>query len=127
MIGPVDTISIEVNTALNIKDSIPTGTYNIVTNLSSTDFNQFIKNTLVPGFSRNGNDFGSWFYNDIVYLPIKAGNLINSHKNGLYTITYNLVDSFGNTISGNYHGRLPYVDLSGGSYSIEALKSKVKN
>ena len=121
--GPVDTLSIEINTLLSVKDSIPSGTYNVVTNLNSTNFSQFIQNTLVPGFSRHGKDYGSWFYNDAVYLPVQSGNLINSHKSGIYNISYNLVDSFGNTLSGSYRGRLPYVNASGGSYPVSGLKS----
>ena len=121
--GPVDTLSIEINTPLSVKDSIPSGTYNVVTNLNATNFSQFSQNTLVPGFSRNGNDYGSWFYNDQVYLPMQSGNLINSHKNGIYTITYNLVDSFGNNLSGRFSGRMPYVNAAGGTYPVTALKS----
>jgi len=34
-----------------------------------------------------------------------------------------LVDSFGNTLSGSYRGRLPYVNASGGSYPVSGLKS----
>lgn len=121
--GPVDTLSIEINTALTVKDSIPSGTYTIVTNLSTTNFSQFVHNTLVPGFSRNGNDYGTWFYNNVVYLPVQTGNLTNSQKKGLYNITYNLVDSFGNTLSGSYAGKLSYVNASGETYPVDNVKS----
>jgi len=122
LLSATDTLLIEMNTDLTAIDSIPSGTYNMIVNVNSQNYNQFIPNTLVPA---NFTDYtGSWYYNKMIFTPVMEGNTVVTNTNNNYSIQYNLVDYFGNSISGNYQGTLSYYDKS--KQSAPALKSKAK-
>ena len=104
-----DTLLLEINTPLNITDSIPTGTYEMITNLNLADFSQFKPNTLLPAFQYQGYLYGSWFFNRRIFTPIMQGNIVNVLKNNVYSIQYNLFDYFGNSVSGSYSGTLTFI------------------
>ena len=122
LLNSTDTLLLEVNTDLKALDSIPSGTYNMITNVVSSNYNQFIPNTLVPA---NFTDYsGSWFYTQTIFTPVINGNAIITNTKNNYTIQYNLIDYFGNSLSGTYQGSLVFYDSS--AQTSPALKSKIK-
>lgn len=99
---------IELNTPLTVKDSIPVGIYEMST---ETHFNKLTPNTLVPAFieAQSGNPWGCWYFG-VITDPISMGNIVVSRVNNLYTINYELFDSYGVEVKGSFHGALNYYD-----------------
>jgi hypothetical protein len=107
LFNSTDTLSIEVNTAPTVIDSIPSGIYQMVTSLNLNNFDQFQPKTLLPAFIFSGSYYGSWFYNKEIFTPVVQGNLTNKRgSNNVYSIQYNLFDYYGNTITGTFTGPL---------------------
>jgi len=119
--GTDDRVMIEVNTPTSATDVLPSGTYDIMTQLSQ---GQLLPYTIVPAYQASGEPWGTWYFgsgsNDVV-----AGNIVVSQSNSIYTIQYNLIDYYGNTISGTYQGTLVYYDGTTASAS-PVLKNKIK-
>jgi hypothetical protein len=120
-----DTLIAELNTALTVTDSIPTGTYEALSNFSG--FDQFVPTTLVPAFQYAGGSYGSWFVNSKIVCPIELGYLNNVLNIGSYSIQYNLIDYFGNTISGSFYGLIPYFDRSSANIAPGMIRQKINS
>lgn len=121
--GITDTIVILINTPLNAPvQSIPSGTYTVASLTSLTDFSNLKPLTITPGYSKNNTDYGTWLYSKNYSLPVKSGTLTSSVTNGKYTINYNLVDSAGNKLTGNYIDSLDYSNNTGSPYPITQFK-----
>jgi hypothetical protein len=118
-----DTLIVELNTALTVTDSIPTGVYEAITNFNG--FDKFVPTTLVPAFQNNDGTFGSWYLNSKVVCPIELGYLNNTLNNGSYSIQYNLIDYFGNIISGSFYGLIPYYNRSSVNTAPYNIKQKL--
>jgi hypothetical protein len=113
---------IEINTPLTVTDSIPAGTYVMMTDLSSLA--NFKPYTLVPGYTDSSNSqWGCWYFGNISD-PVSSGNIVVTKVNTIYTITYEFYDSYGVKISGNYHGTLSYLDNTKPS-SVKSTKSRL--
>ena len=121
--GIGELLVIELNTPYTVKDSIPVGTYDMITDLTSkANFKPF---TLVPGYNDSSTNYpwGCWYFGTITD-PISSGNIVVTKVNTIYTITYEFYDDYGVKISGNYHGALSYVDATKLS-SVNSAKSRL--
>lgn len=120
--GTDDRVMIELNTDTIYKTAIPSGTYDMMTDLTQSKLLPF---TIVPAYVSSGYPWGSWYFggtiNDIV-----VGNLVVLNTNDIYDIQYHLIDYYGNTISGTYHGALTYYDNSSATAASPALKKILK-
>jgi hypothetical protein len=116
LVGLSDTIYLYLNTSLNAgATTIPTGKYNVLTSITGpTDLVPF---SVIPGMDNYGF---SWYYgksqNQINSGYVTVGIGINS-----YTVNFNLVDYYGNTIYGGYTGGLNFYN------ETKAPASKIKN
>lgn len=96
-----------------VVDSLPDGNYTMVGNFvpeNEMEYYKLLPNTISPGFTKNGNNWGSWYNvlseNNSTAIALTAGE-INVAKSGLiYTITYNLYDNTEKLHSGIYQGEL---------------------
>ena len=121
--GIGELLVIELNTPLTVTDSIPVGTYDMMTDLSSiANFKPF---TLVPGYTDSTTNYpwGCWYFGNITD-PVSSGNIVVTKVNTIYTITYEFYDSYGVKISGSYNGVLSYVDATKLS-SVKSAKSRL--
>ena len=113
-------LMLEINTSLSVKDSIPSGTYTAMSELTTANL---IPYSLVPGYTdSNGNNWGSWYYGK-TFKKIKTGNIAVSKSGSQYTINYELYDRVGSKISGTYSATLDYIDGTASS-AVGAVKVK---
>jgi len=114
-------LMLELNTAISVTDSIPSGTYNMMAQL---DLVSLIPFSLTFGYTtENGNDFGTWYYGETA-KKLKTGNIKVSKLGNVYTINYEFYDRFGSKIWGTYTGPLQYVDGTVAPSSVPGLKTK---
>ena len=119
--GNGEVLVVELNTPLSVKDSIPVGTYDMITkvNFSITDLTPF---TLVPAYvDTNLYHWGCWYYGLLVD-PVSTGNIVATKINGNYVINYEFFDDFGVKISGVFQGPVSFVDAT----KLSAVKNKMK-
>ncbi|MDD3080301.1 MAG: hypothetical protein PHH37_14540 [Paludibacter sp.] len=95
---------LEFNTDSTIVDSIPVGVYTMDDSLNPW--------TLVPAYvDTDNNPWGTWYFgvtnNDVV-----NGSATVTSVDGKYHIEYELIDYYGNTISGTYFNTLTYYDMT---------------
>jgi len=124
--GDGERLILELNTPITVTDSIPSGTYDMMNDLS-TDL--LIPFSLIPGYVDNSNsEWGCWYFKvvsgkEVNFSEAIAGNIVVSSTNKTYTIKYTLVDYYGNTISGTFHGALAYYNNAN---AAPAFRSKTK-
>lgn len=119
--GYGEVLILELNSALTVKDSIPGGTYEMMTDLSLVE--NFKAKTLVPAYiNENNQKWGSWYYGEIVN-PIIDGNIFVKRSNNIYTIDYELFDEYGAKVSGVYSGPVGNVDGT----VLAAVKKNVRS
>lgn len=106
--GIGEILIIEFNTSLSVKDSIPIGTYDMMTDLKLINFEPY---TLVPAYTdtQTGYHWGCWYYGHIT-APIILGNMVVNRQNNVYVINYEFYDSYAVKISGNFHGAISSVN-----------------
>lgn len=127
--GNGERLMLEFNTSLAAKDSLPSGTYDMMTELS---LGKLVPFTLVPAWvDKSNNEWGCWYFKafsgkEVLFSEAVAGNVIVSQSKSIYTIKYYLIDYYGNTISGTYHGVVTYFDASSSSSAPTALKYNLK-
>ena len=104
--GTNDRVMLELNTDTLQTISIPSGTYDMMTDLTRSKLLPF---TLVPAYVYQNYPWGTWYFgvtnNDII-----TGNVVVLNTNNVYDISYNLIDYYGNQISGTFHGTLNYTN-----------------
>jgi len=106
--GYGEVLMLELNSALTVKDSIPRGTYEMMTDISKA--NNFKAKTLVPAYYNNQNKkWGCWYYGSTINALVE-GNMIVDRINNFYTINYELFDENGAKISGVYYGQVVNID-----------------
>jgi hypothetical protein len=126
--GDGERLILEFNTPLSAKDSLLSGTYDMMTELS---LNKLLPFTLVPAYyDSNNNEWGCWYFNVLSgigksFSESSVGNVVVSHSQNVYTIKYYLIDYYGNTISGTYQGAISYYDGSSSS-APAAVKAGLK-
>jgi hypothetical protein len=99
---------LEFNTDITVTDSIPDGTYNMMTELT---YGNLIPYSLVFGYTTTeGYEYGTWYYSTTTTKKIKTGNIVVSKNGNIYTVNYNLFDRFGSKVSGTFTGPLTYID-----------------
>ena len=122
--GYGEIVSADFNITLSVKDSLPVGTYDMMTNSGqASDFSHF---TLIPGYldSKNGFPYGCWYFG-VISDPASMGNIKVSRINDVYTVIYEFYDDYGVTISGTFKGTVNYMD--GTRQSVQtSLKSRLK-
>jgi len=130
-----DSLIIDFNTDLSVKDSIPSGTYTMMKTLT---YEELKESTLIPG--QVGQDFiwGCWYLSDSIHsyepyvggggaLKIKFGNMEVSKADSVYTIVYNFRNRFGSEVSGVFEGVLKYNDATKQAENIKAgSQAKIK-
>jgi hypothetical protein len=121
--GYGEVMILELNTLLTATDSIPSGTYEMITD------SLLVKNikayTLVPAYVNNKNQlWGCWYYGNTVN-SITQGNIVVKRTGNIYNIDYELFDDYGVKISGNYNGNMTYV--VGSTQTNSAVKRKSVN
>lgn len=112
--GDGEFMYIEFNTDTLIKNNIPSGTYEIA--------ETFRSGTMVAGWV-DEDDFpwGTWYFGK-TYNDVVSGIVVVTNSNNIYNIKYNLVDYYGNNISGIYNGSLTYFD-----YTVNFAPKMIKN
>jgi hypothetical protein len=120
-----DNIFIELNTALTAKDSIPSGTYNVIKSNQFSDplvITDLIPGSIVPGYtSTSGSNWGTWFYGEQT-KQIKSGNMRVKRDGKKYQFQYEFFDRFGTRVSGVYNDTLRYIDGTKSSSGIKGMK-----
>jgi hypothetical protein len=121
--GDGEFMYIELNTGISFTDSIPDGIYEVNDTLG-TGF-------IVPAYvANNGSPWGTWYFGK-TYNDVVGGQAVLTVNNNTYTINYDLVDYYGNTIAGSYVGTLTYYDLtsyvSAPAYKAVKFKNKLIN
>jgi len=104
LVGKVDTMVLSFNLSLNVKDSLPVGTYPVATIRNQEDLQPNVANS---AFSNRKYIYGSYYYKNFLN-PVSSGKILVSSSNGNYVIEYDLLDLYGNTIYGTYVGKLIY-------------------
>ncbi len=101
-------LMLELNTPLTVTDSIPNGTYNMITKLNVPA--DLAPTTLVFGYTtEKGNNWGCWYYGETTKQLIE-GNIIVTKTGDQYNINYTLFDRIGSKIYGTFTGPLKYID-----------------
>jgi len=104
LVNATDTLLLDFNADSTAINTLPAGIYNVPIKLN------FLPNTLNPILSDGTNYFGSWYSGVDNNNPIADGNVTVSLASNIYSIEYNLLDLWGNTISGTFKGTLSYYD-----------------
>ena len=122
--GNGEILVIELNTSLTVTDSLPVGTYDMMTNSSkASDFAPF---TLVPAYTdSSGYNWGCWYYGSLTD-PMSLGNIVVSKASSVYTINYEFYDDYGVKISGIYQGSLNYVNATTLTSTQASVKHRMK-
>ncbi|MDP4239683.1 MAG: hypothetical protein Q8904_09485 [Bacteroidota bacterium] len=119
LFGARDTLVLSFNLPLAITDSLPVGSYSVI---SLSYLSDFKPNTSNPAFSADGiSVWGSFFIGKTVN-PVKSGSIVVSTINKNYAIEYNLVDFYGNNIYGTFLGNLTYHDETASSSMSPSAK-----
>ncbi|MDR3653251.1 MAG: Ig-like domain-containing protein [Paludibacter sp.] len=121
--GTADRLMLEINTDTTYVDSIPSGTYDMMTGLVQ---NQLIPYSIVPAYKYAGNPWGTWYFG-YSSNPIGYGNIVVKRSNDFYNIQYNLIDYYGNTITGTFNGALIYYNGTTTQSGSPAFKNTTKN
>lgn len=116
-----DVLQLELNGEKAVKDSLKTGTYNMISEISKTTM---VAYTLVPGYVDDQGDYwGTWYYTSGANYKIISGNIILTRSGAGYNIIYTLYDRFGSKISGVYAASLEYINATSSS-GVKAQKAK---
>lgn len=121
--GPVDTMYLFVNLPLTIKDNLPAGDYKFLTSIYYAS--DLVPNSIIPGELYDNKQEFSWYVGSASQSPIVEGDLIVSSINGIYSLEYNFIDYYGNTIFGTYQGSLRYIDKTIKSTSPAAKSDRL--
>ena len=126
--GAGELLEVELNTSLSVNDSLPVGTYDMMTELIKSKLTPF---TLVPGYidSSTNSLLGCWYFGNLTD-PISNGNMVVTKTGTIYTINYELFDDFGVKIYGTFKGSITYVNAltaAPQAASMNLLKLKAKN
>jgi len=106
--GTGEMLVVELNTSLAVKDSLPVGTYDMITDASKLI--NFAPFTLVPAYvDTSGYPWGCWYFGNLSD-PISNGNLVVTRSNNIYTVNYELFDDYGVKIYGTYKGTFIYMN-----------------
>lgn len=115
-------LMLEFNTGISVTDSIPAGSYNMMTELT---YDELVPFSLVFGYtSTSGSEWGTWFYTPEMSKNLSEGSMIVSKTGNTYTINYDLSDDIGSRVWGTFNGELTYID--GTQESAAAAPAKVK-
>lgn len=114
LLNSTDTMALEFNTDILQKNAITTKVYDFI-NTSSTP------NTLREAYVDTTGYYamGSWIFSkskDIryksCYHPLVDGTVNLSSKDSIYDIAFDTYDAYGNSIKGNFKGKLNYIDAT---------------
>ena len=112
--GDGEFMYLEMNTDTTFTDSIPNGVYEVNESLAA--------GSLVPAWvDDNGSPWGTWYFGNS-YNDVVSGSAVLTVNSGVYSIDYDFVDYYGNTISGSYLGKLTYIDVTKQSGAPKQLK-----
>ncbi len=95
-------------------DGIPSGTYNLISIEEADDYDPF---TALDGFYMPyyGGYYGAWYFHTYegIEAAARTGSVTVTNKgNNIYTVTFDLKDGHGNSITGTYNGALDLYDAS---------------
>jgi len=121
-----DILVLEFNTPLTVTDTIPNGTYNMMTELT---YEQLVPYSLVFGYTtESGYEWGTWYYSTETTKKLKTGSMTVTKTSDQYKIEYTLYDRFGSKVSGEYNGPLTYFnaiqEAPSNSFAAKVKKQK---
>lgn len=116
-----DTLILQTNSSLSVTDSLPVGKYQVLTIIQKVQ--DIIPFTLMSGIIIDGKKNNSW-YLGVKQHPIVKGSMVVTSSSGKYTIVYNFIDDYGNTINGAFQGLLKYYDATHPSAVKSIFKTK---
>lgn len=110
--GVGEIVQLEFNSSLSNTTGIDNGTYKFV----DSDANLFTPLTLIPGYSiesEDGDEFwGGWYFGAIESDLISGEVTVSRKVNNNYELNYEMLDGFGNKVSGVYNAPLFYIDAT---------------
>ncbi|MDE7025645.1 MAG: hypothetical protein K2O88_07180 [Paramuribaculum sp.] len=108
-IGSGSSLNFGINIAPDATTGIPSGKYT-VTNCLETE--SFPVGSAWDGFyyADYAGYYGCWyFFGDYIESALMSGTLdVENHGDGTYTMSFNMADAYGHTVSGTYTGSLFY-------------------
>ncbi|GAB1416599.1 hypothetical protein MASR2M117_20050 [Paludibacter sp.] len=114
-------VLVELNTALEVKDYVPAGRYNMMKELTKDELKPF---SIVFGYvDDNNNEWGTWLLGSSE-KKIKTGYMEVVKSDDNYMIEYEFYDRFGARVYGTFEGKLKYEDATKGASQISAAKVK---
>ena len=119
MSGNGDVLMLELNTPLTVTNSIPDGTYEM---MSGLQIQYLLPYTMVPGYSSSsGNKWGTWYLGKSSEA-LQSGNTTFSKTGDTYNINYQLFNDIKTKVSGTFRGKMRYFDYSSSSSGVRAEK-----
>jgi len=124
--GHGDMIQIEFNTASSATKKITEGRYKMMAEFANKNFKEF---SIVPGYiDSNGDYYGAWYFNDDLGREFQATDGwmdVSIDQKNEYTINFEFTDSYsGNTVKGEYSGKVKYTDSTTDSRSELDLRTR---
>ena len=117
--GNGDVLMLELNAPLSVTNSIPDGTYEMMTGLQ---IQYLLPYTMVPGYSSSsGNKWGTWYLGKSSEALL-SGNAIFTRTGDTYNINYQLFNDIKTKVSGTFSGKMRYFDYSSSSSGVRAEK-----
>ncbi len=120
--GEGQVMYLEFNTGLNSITNIPAGTYIMVDAYPEL----FLPSTLVTGFEYDGYLYGTWYFGNTTNSAIGGAAVVTQTSNNNYSILYDFIDEYGNSIKGTFNGTLAYFDGTASQGVISAVKRQVQ-
>lgn len=101
--GNSDSVCLYFNIPIGAEE-IPDGTYEVL----SDDATNIPAGTMVPGLKDGITIYGTWFFSTERKLEssVRGGSVTVSHEGNVFDVKIELLDGYGNKISGSYKGQL---------------------
>jgi len=101
--GNSDSVCLYFNVPVGATE-IPNGTYSVL----PLDAADIPAGTMVPGMKEDITVFGTWFFSTErkLEVSVRGGSATVSHEGDVFDVQLNLLDGYGNKISGSYKGVL---------------------
>lgn len=101
--GNADSVCLYFNIPVGAEE-IPDGTYQVL----ATDATDIPAGTMVPGMKEGLTIYGTWFFSTErkLEVSVRGGSVTVSHTGNMFDVKLDLLDGYGNKISGSYKGEL---------------------
>ena len=123
--GPADTLYLFINAPLTAKSNLLPGDYKLLTSIGS--LTDLVPYSIIPGDLYYNAEEYSWYDGNTFRSPVNTGDLTVSVTNSVYTYGFNLIDGYGNIISGSYQGTLKFYDETSKSSAPAAKTDRLES